>query len=184
MNDKDASLTRDESPADLTEVAPSRVALPSGYVVDVQAGPSEALRIVAPDGRVCVTIELTEKGPAVHIEAASLSVASRGPLALSARSVELAAEEDVVLRAGGDIKLTAEGKLTSTAFEQDLVATHGDVRIEANDDVRVEGERIRLNSPDLPGLRRPGELRAPLPSGSVASGVGVSAGGRDEGGAE
>lgn len=183
MNDEKPSTTHALSD-DLTEVVPSRVALPSGYVVDVQAGASEALRVLAPDGRVCVTIELTEKGPAVHIEAAALSVASRGPIALSAQSVELAAEHDLVLRAGGDVKLVAEGKMTSTAFEQDLVATHGDVRIEANDDVRVDGERIRLNSPDLPPLRRSGQLRDILPGASIENGSGVMTGAREEGGAK
>ncbi len=136
--------------------------LPSGYTVAVRSGTAaggDELAVLAPDGRLCVTIELTERGPSVRIEAAELSVASRGKMQLSADSLTLTSDNDLALVAGGDLRLEAKGKLATQAFEQSIVATHGDVAVQANDDVRLDGERVRLNSPDAAPLRHARELR-------------------------
>jgi hypothetical protein len=46
--------------------------------------------------------------------------------------------------------------IVSAAFEQSHLARRGDYRVKANDDVRVDGERIKLNSTsELPPQRFP-----------------------------
>lgn len=116
------------------------LALPSGYAVSVTADGAERLTVRAPDGRVCVTITLTAQGPAVEIDAASLSIASRGALRLEADELSLASR--------GALTLAAEGDVVVQGRSQHLVSTHGDIHVEANDDVRVDGERIKLNAPE------------------------------------
>lgn len=133
----------------------SSLALPSGYAVDVHTSP-ERLELRAPDGRVCLVVRIGPDGPRVELEAASLAIATRGDIALRSENLVLDARRDVVVRAGGDLRMEAEGALASRAFEQHIEATSGDIHVEANDDVRVDGERIRLNSPDAPPLRRLG----------------------------
>ncbi len=126
------------------------LALAGGYGLEVRAsdgsGRASALDVRAPDGRVCLTIRLDDGGPRVEITAASLSV--------RADDLALEAKKDLALRAGGGILLEAQGALVSRALEQHIEATRGDILVEANDDVRLEGERVRLNSPDAPPLRR------------------------------
>jgi hypothetical protein len=120
-----------------------RLALRSGYVVDVQDGAGvETLSLQAPDGRLCLTIRLEPEGPVLEVSAAAVSVQAERELRLGCRRFEVEAEDDIVLRAGGAVH--------TTGFEQKLEATGGDVHIEANDDVRVDGERVRLNSPYAP----------------------------------
>lgn len=126
--------------ADPDDAAARTMALPSGYAVAVTTEGGERLTVRAPDGRVCVTITLTAQGPAVEIDAASLSIASRGDLRLEAERMTLASR--------GALTLEAQGELVLQGHSQHLVSTHGDIHVEANDDVRVDGERIRLNAPE------------------------------------
>lgn len=144
------------------------IRLPSGYAVDVSARP-ERLDIKAPDGTICLTITLAPEGPRVEISAASLSVESRGEIALRAETLTLAARRDLSLSAGEDAAITAGGALQTKAFEQHIEATHGDIRVQANDDVRIDGERVRLNSPDAAPLRRLERERASLSVPRVAA---------------
>jgi len=138
--------------------ATQAIALPSGYSMSVNT-PTEqrglgALELRAPDGRVCLTVFLGPNGPEVRIEAAELSIATRGKMDLEAESMSLTARRDFSLRAGGDISIETPGHLSTSGFSQSLTSTHGDLHLDANDDVRVDGERIRLNAPDAPPLRK------------------------------
>ena len=143
-------MSDDEKP----EVLPSALTLASGFSLAVRPGAVESLELKAPDGRVCVRIHLREGGPDVEIEAANLSVAAKGALQLTAKDVSIAASGDFNLHAGGAMTLAAEGAVVLRGHDHHLEATHGDIHLDANDDVRVDGERIRLNAPDAPPLRR------------------------------
>jgi hypothetical protein len=143
-------MSDDEKP----EVLPSALTLASGFSLAVRPGAVESLELKAPDGRVCVRIHLREGGPDVEIEAANLSVAARGALQLTAKDVSIAASGDFNVHAGGAMTLAAEGAVHLRGYDHHLESTHGDIHLDANDDVRVDGERIRLNAPDAPPLRR------------------------------
>jgi hypothetical protein len=49
------------------------------------------------------------------------------------------------ISSGGSIGVRAEGDIVSEARAQIIRASAGDVRVVANDDVVMDGERIKLN---------------------------------------
>ena len=66
-----------------------------------------------------------------------LSLKTDGDLALSARRIDLNATEGMSLTTAGDLKTTGR--------TQTIVADLGDVKLKANDDVRLNGERVLVN---------------------------------------
>lgn len=153
-----------------TEAAENSTAvLRSGYSVAIQQQPGgDTLAVHAPDGELCVSISLTPEGPHVELRACSLNIAAEGDLRLGANRLTIEAASDLTVRAGGDlhqeaggdVRVAAQGSFRSAAFDQRHEATTGNLELEANDDVSLEGERVRLNSPEtsrmVPGFVRPG----------------------------
>lgn len=101
------------------------MALASGYAVE---SPDRArlLQIRAPDGRICLRITLLPTGPMVELSAASLAIAAEGDVRVDCQHLEIDAAKGVAIRSGGDVQM------------------------EANDDIFLDGERVRLNSPRTP----------------------------------
>jgi hypothetical protein len=125
----------------------------AGYRVELSdEGGTEGLRIVAPGGHLCLKISLEASGPRIDVYGAELHAHAEDVVRLEGRRVEISGKDAVTLK--------SEGTITSEAFEHHLESTHGEVRLVANDDVALDGERIRLNSP--PQVR-PGHLRTPRP---------------------
>jgi hypothetical protein len=125
----------------------------AGYTVRLRRadqGPDEVLELITPDGPLCLTIRLAKAGPAVEIHGAELHLRAEQRLRLEGEHVELLAHSRLELRSEGSIEQRAAGPVRSTAFEHAIDSTHGEIRLTANDDVAVEGERIRLNSPMTP----------------------------------
>lgn len=148
------AVSREGEEAELPEVVRTGLALGSGYRIAVRSEGGETLELQAPDGRVCLRVRLHPDGPAVELEAASLSIAARGELRLGAQDVSLVAERSLAISAGGELTVASEQSLTLRGRDQHLESTHGDIHIDANDDVRVDGERVRLNAPEAAPLRR------------------------------
>lgn len=98
---------------------------------------SDALTLVERDGAVAVTVVITREGVTLRLGGADLEVAVERNLSISAQSIALHGREGVAI--------STAGPLTATGRSQRLSATHGDVAVEANDDVKLNGERIRLN---------------------------------------
>ena len=146
--------------------------LASGYRL-ASSGPSvreqDLITLTAPDGRVCLSVALRPDGPVVEVHAQSLSVASDGVLRLDCERLEIEAPGGTSLHTGslvqdiaGDLRTRAGGVIESEAHAQRLHARRGDVALSANDDVTLDGERVRLNSPREATLVQPG---APLATG-------------------
>jgi hypothetical protein len=74
-----------------------------------------------------------------------LTVAVDGQLALRADAISLQAQTAMDISSGGSIGVRAEGDIVSEARAQIIRASAGDVRVVANDDVVMDGERIKLN---------------------------------------
>ena len=74
-----------------------------------------------------------------------LDIRAAGKLALEAESVAVNGREEMVHTSGGDMALQAQGRLHSEARAQTITAQLANVDIKANDDVTLDGERIRMN---------------------------------------
>lgn len=134
----------------LTKKPASEIQLSGGYVMETDAEDRPRdLSIRAPDGRVCLKVILTPDGPVVELDSVSLSIAARGDLKMSCDNLQIDADNSLALNAGGDLSLSAGGELRTEGFSQMIRARRGEVRVKANDDVTLDGERIRLNSPKV-----------------------------------
>ncbi len=128
-------------------------ALQHGYAMRVPR--ADLIEIVAPGGELCLSIRLDASGPMVEVRAASLRVATEGDLVLDCERFEVNAREDITLisaggiaqDAHGDVVIRADGEIATEAAGQQHRARRGNVDIRANDDVMLEGERVKLNGP-------------------------------------
>lgn len=129
---------------DRAEVPP--IELAGRHRVDIRRGDGvDALELVAHDGKILLSIEISERGPVLRFDGPALTIRASGDLALEAQHLSLRAEKSLSLSTGGDLEISAAGDLRSTARQQQITAELGDVRVEANDDVRLDGERVLVN---------------------------------------
>jgi hypothetical protein len=122
---EDVTMTAEKSREQGAELT-----LHGGYGV-VVAEDRRALRLTAPDGRVCLQIVLRPDGPAVELSAASLSIATDGDLTVDCERFHVNARQEIV----------------TEAVAQHHRARLGGIDLVANDDVSLLGERVRLNDP-------------------------------------
>ncbi len=99
---------------------------------EVEGG--EVVRIRAKDGACVLTVELTDAGPILRFEGAALEI-------VAPRSLDIAC---------GTLRIEATEGATISGKHVDIEARRGGVAVRASDDVRVDGERILLNSNDPP----------------------------------
>ncbi|MCY1060896.1 MULTISPECIES: hypothetical protein [Nannocystis] len=154
-----------------TAPATTSMTFRAGYSLESLAGPrGDVLSIKAPDGKIFLKISLLPEGPAVELQSVSLAVAASGDLSLDCRRLAIHAEDGVAIRTGGDlvqvaqgdVRVAAGGVIDTEGHAQHLRARRGDVQLTANDDVALDGERVRLNSPKA-GLRPREALQAQTP---------------------
>ncbi|APZ94054.1 hypothetical protein [Fuerstiella marisgermanici] len=131
-----------------TEQAPRSTGphrLPSGQTLTVEGDENgSTVRIRSGKGQTVVSIRVTELGAELVFED-GLCLRSEGLLTVDANRVAIRGEEELRLESGGDVVIDAGQTLSSKAQVQEIRATLGDVSVKANDDVRLRGERIRLN---------------------------------------
>jgi len=117
----------------------AKLELPSGRTIvcsDAEGG-GELVTIRGAAGAVELEVRLTDKGPVLRFEAAAMELVTEGALRARCGSFEVEASGDIAQRAGGTLETRAH---TTT-----ITSTRGDVAIKANDDVRLNGERVKLN---------------------------------------
>jgi large exoprotein involved in heme utilization and adhesion len=102
------------------------------------------LSLVAADGSQPIEIEITPSGPILRLRS-GLSVSVAGPISLSADSLTIQAQKQLSLVSAGTLNIEAAGDLTTVGEAQTISARLGDVRVEANDDVVLRGERVKMN---------------------------------------
>jgi hypothetical protein len=130
----------------LTTAQPEVVAL-SGQqrMLLVRRPDGDSVQFVNAKGAVTLSVTLTEHGPVLRFEGASVTLETAGRLAIEAEQLHLHGRDGVVLSTAGDLELRAMGDLRSEARIQHLTATRGNVNVSANDDVKLLGERVRVN---------------------------------------
>lgn len=134
-------------PNELFDAQAAAMPLHSGGLLVVSSEPNaDVLSISSTSGKLRLRINV--QGDAVTIESFDgrnvLSI--NGPLVLQADSVELSAKQHLALSSGGGVSIMASGPVNIGAASIELTASRGDVAINANDDVRMEAERIRMNA--------------------------------------
>lgn len=105
----------------------------------------DRLIITSANGKVSITITITDSGPVLHLEGAGLMIRADGDLAINARSLAIHGRDGIALTSGGDAHICVQGDLTTQARIQNITAELGNVNVQANDDVVIDGERILMN---------------------------------------
>ncbi len=111
-----------------------------------------------PSGRHLVTMRLGDDGPVFSFERGSLEIAAAEELSLSCETLRVQASGSASIAVGGDLHeqvggeviRRSEGALSTTAKSVAIEASPGGIRVEAQGELSLDGERIRLNSEDPP----------------------------------
>lgn len=130
----------------------------SGHQVEVlREGTDESLVIRAESGECVLQIAMTAAGPVLKLSGVALEISADASLALRAghldvragsASIEIAG--DLTEHVGGNAERRSDGATRTAAREVAVVAHPGGVQVRANDDIDLNGERVRLNSDDQP----------------------------------
>lgn len=112
----------------------------------LERGPDgDLIQLCDARGRLTLSIQVTDSGPVLRFEGQGLRIQAAGELTLEAEELRLHGRKGLNLTTGGDLALVADGDLASEARIQEIRARLGNVNIEANDDVRIDGERVMVN---------------------------------------
>lgn len=103
------------------------------------------LVLLGPDGRKRFSLEVTPDGPVLCFEEGGLTIRTAGELAIDAGRIALHGREGVAITTDGDATIQVAGDLTTTARIQNITAELGNVNVKANDDVKLNGERVMVN---------------------------------------
>jgi hypothetical protein len=132
----------------MSGLLPQTVDLGAAGCLRVQPGAAggEALLLVtAADGTPRLQLSLTAGELVLDCLGGSTRLRVGGALAVEAGSLQLTTTHDMALNCGGDLRLRAAGRIDAVADAVAIEALRGDAQITANDDVRLEGERVRTN---------------------------------------
>ncbi len=125
--------------AESAAAAPARLTTPTGRSVEVHsAGEEDRLTVRAASGVVELEVRFTERGPLLRFSGADVELQATKTLRLAAQNIEAHAQEGVTMTATQDVSLRGDAV--------NIQAERGNVKVEANDDVILLGERIRLNT--------------------------------------
>lgn len=157
------SAAPEEAPSLLDRIAeaspdegePRRLSLASGRVVEAREEPGgrDRLTIKNPSGEVELEIRMTERGPLLRFRSADLELEATRDVKVRCNDFEVHAEGSITQEAKKDLRqrihghadVKVRGRMTLAAREARLQGKRGNVQIEANDDVELLGERIKLN---------------------------------------
>jgi hypothetical protein len=114
---------------------------------------TEHVRIHGVGGDVELDVVFTENGPRLRFKAADLALEADGKVQVDCDEFHVRSKGDIVHEADGNMGERVEGNAITvvrgnyrvSACTAGVRATRGDVRLKANDDVKLEGERIKLN---------------------------------------
>lgn len=138
--------TEDERDGIQAEVVETTALLHEHALEIRRAGDHNVIRILSPDGRPGVSITLTAKGITLDVTGGDLAIKTSGALAIDADTVSLRGRNGVAIESGGDASIHAAGDVKSEGRTQEIKARLGSVSVKANDDVKLNGERIKLNA--------------------------------------
>ena len=100
-----------------------------------------------------LVINISDKGLIINANVAELNLTAIEQLNLSSKKINIQASEqlnmkavgNLVIEAGKDCLIEVAGTNKNIARVQQLTAKLGNVEIKANDDVKLDGESVKLN---------------------------------------
>ncbi|HNN94723.1 MAG TPA: hypothetical protein PKI03_20745 [Pseudomonadota bacterium] len=131
----------------------SQFAYGSGRTVLLEAGQEERLIVSNPEGALELTIRFTPEGPVLSFTAKAIGLENSGIIKMSSESLHIQTRKHLTMDIGGSLQQTvgqqisthAQGPLLMESRRTEIKTALGDISLEANDDVRIQGERIRMN---------------------------------------
>lgn len=94
----------------------------------------ECIAVRAASGDCLLHVRLTDAGPVLRFEGAALELDATGDVSIACGTLRVAARDAVAIG----------------ARDVSIEATRGGVRVHADDDVELDGERVLLNCADRP----------------------------------
>ena len=123
-----------------------KVRLASGRFAAFSAvGKDDHLVVTSPEGRIEMSVRFTETGPVLGFEAAAIQLKSAGEVAVQCNTFKVEAAKKIQVSTDGDMVQNIGGKVHVEAHSVNIQSKRGNVDVKANDDVRLLGERIKLN---------------------------------------
>lgn len=111
------------------------------------------LRLLNRDQKVQLIISVNNDELMLTINAQQLNINAANEINLSAKKINIEAAEQVNIKSGGNLVQQIEkdsltevgGNNKMIAAVQKITASLGNIELKANDDVRLNGERVKLN---------------------------------------
>lgn len=98
-----------------------------------------------PAGRLTLSLLMTPEGPVLRLAGVGLRIDVEGNLSFAADQVKFTGRERVEIASGGDFRVDAVGRSYQNARSHEMTSDLGDIRLKANDDVLLNGERVMVN---------------------------------------
>lgn len=131
---------------ELKEAEPRTLELSGGgSLVLSESGERSRIELFDPSGQLTLSVVMTPEGPVLKLGGAGLKLDVEGELSFSADNVKIEGRESVEITSGGEMRTEAAGRSYQHARSHEIVSELGDVRLKANDDVRLNGERVMVN---------------------------------------
>jgi phage gp45-like len=132
-----------------------KMILKSGRQVHLSGGEDKELLVVHnPQGEIELSVHFTAAGPVLNFSAAAFNLQTPGEVKIDCRKLQVNSTEAIELNSGGDMvqkingekKTQVRGKSFFEAHTINMKTRRGNINAKANDDVCINGERIKLNS--------------------------------------
>lgn len=104
------------------------------------------MEILEPAGTRAITLAVNADTIVISVEGGSVVLRTAGRLRLEAEQLDLHGRRGVNITSEGDARIAVAGNVSVSGRAQELVAHRGSVSVTASDDVKLDGERIMLNS--------------------------------------
>src|SRR5690554_4735725 len=119
----------------------------------IQNEGADVVQVRNAQGIPLFTIEVSEQGTNLIVSAENIQVNAKKDLSFTAENVSIKSRNETKMECGGNLihkimgnaTTSIEGDNVQEAKTQLVKANLGDVKIKANDDVKLNGERVKLN---------------------------------------
>jgi hypothetical protein len=103
------------------------------------------LKLISRNGEIHLSVYTTAEGHVLQFDGTHLIIQASGTLAIAADNVAIHGRNGIAITSGADAHIRVARDLHTEARVQNIAATLGNVNVKANDDVKLNGERVLMN---------------------------------------